>query len=41
MKNNLMPHLRRYSCSFTPDVNMAVAKFVALCVYLLIDDIVN
>jgi len=36
-----MPHLRKYSCSFTPDGSMAVPKFVALCVYLLIDNIVN
>ena len=36
-----MPYLRRYSCSFKPDVSMAVTKFVALCMYLLIDNIVN
>jgi len=41
MKNDLMPRLRRYNCSFTRDVSMAVAKFVALCAYLLIDNIVN
>ena len=36
-----MPHWRRYSCSFTADGSMAVVEFVALCVYLLIDNIVN
>lgn len=36
-----MPNLRRYSCSFTLDGSMAVVKFVAFCMYLLIDNIVN